>query len=135
MSHSRIDFDRIDPESQKTIDIQITNVGRGFLYGNVQLPTDMPGLQVSDTEIRGGGAVSVKLDASRLTPNKTHHTVLVFNTNGGMMRVPVSCAVILVVNTKDKDGKTPLHIAVWENDYEKVEALVKSGADVNAKDD
>ena len=135
ISHSEIDFGRMDTESQKTIDIQITNVGRGFLYGNVQLPTDMPGLQVSDTEIRGGGAVSVKLDASRLTPNKTHHTVLVFNTNGGMMRVPVSCAVILVVNTKDKDGKTPLHIAVWENDYEKVEALVKSGADVNAKDD
>ena len=90
---SQIDFGSMDTESQKTVDIKITNVGRGFLYSDVQLSTDIPGLQVSGTEIQGGGVVSVKLDASRLPPNKAHQTALVFNTNSGTLRVPVSYSI------------------------------------------
>ena len=134
----QIDFGSMDTESQKTIDIKITNVGRGFLYGDVQLPTDMPGLQVSGTEIQGGGVVSVKLDTSRLTPNETHQSVLVFDTNGSVMGLPVSCSVIPKavpdVNTKDADGNTPLHFAARERDHKRVEMLLSHGAEVNAKD-
>ena len=140
---SQIDFGSMDTESQKTVDIQITNVGRGFLYGDVWVPIDMPGLQVSDTKIQGGGVVSVKLDASQLTPDETYQTTLVLRTNGGIMRVPVSCSVIPKetfetevmpdVNTKDADGNTPLHLAATKNDYKRVEMLLSHGADVNAK--
>ena len=133
VSHPKIDFGSMDTESQKTVDIQITNVGRGFLYGDVQLSTDMPGLQVLGTEIQGGGVVSVKLDASQLTPNKMYQTVLVFNTNGGMMRVPVSCNIIEDINKRDKDGNTPLHHAAQKGAHQIAEVLIKKGADINLK--
>lgn len=130
---SQIDFGQMDMESQKAVDIQITNAGRGYLYGDVWVPTDMPGLQVLDTEIQGGAVISVKLDPSLLTPNKTYQIALVFKTNGGMIRVLVSCNIILNVNTKNEYGETPLHIAAAENDCERVGALIDSGADVNEK--
>ena len=38
------------------------------------------------------------------------------------------------VNSKDKDGWTPLHEAASEGDNKIVELLVTKGADVNAKD-
>ena len=93
MNHAKIDFGRMDTRSEKKIDIQIRNMGRGFLYGNIRLSTSMPGLEFSESKIRGEGVVSVKLNASRLTPNKTHQTTLVFSTNGSVIRVPVSCNV------------------------------------------
>ena len=155
VNHSRIDFGKMDTESEKTIDLKITNVGRGFLYGNVQLPTDMPGLLVSDTVIRGESVISVKLDASRLTPDKTHQTTFVLNTNGGMVRVPVSCDVIPIKTIEeipaflrvkerlktDKDDNTLLHTVaeVFRYNraemYNKAEVLLKNGAEVNAKND
>lgn len=38
------------------------------------------------------------------------------------------------INSKDNNGKTPLHIATEENDDKKIEALVNSGADVSIGD-
>ena len=77
----------------------------------------LPGLHISENEIRGKQVVSVKLDTSRLTSNKTYTTVLVLNTNGDMVRLPVSCVVSPVtteilpdVNKRDKDGYTPLNV-------------------------
>lgn len=135
---SQIDFGSMDTESQKTVDIKITNRGRGFLYGDVQVPIDMPGLQVSDTKIQGGGVVSVKLDASQLTSNEMYQTTLGFRTNGGVVRVPVSGNVTPKpasdVKTKNADGNTPLHFAAREGDHKRVEMLLSHGAEVNAKD-
>ena len=137
LNQTKVDFGIMDTKARKTIDIQITNRGRGFLYGNVQLTTGIPELQISDTEIRDEGVVSVQLDASQLLANKTHQTALVFNTNGGMMRLPVSCSVIPKaisdVNTKDADGNTSLHLAARAGDHKQVEMLLSHGAEVNAK--
>ena len=38
------------------------------------------------------------------------------------------------VNAKDKNGRTPLHLAIGGRHFEVVKYLVKHGADVNAKD-
>ena len=140
-SRSRIDFSRINTQSQTTIDFEIMNAGRGFLYGNVRLPRDIPWLQVSETEIRGDGVVSIELDTSQLTPNKTHETALVINTNGGSLTIPVCCNTPLTktkvlpnVNAKDENGWTPLHSAALNNDYEKAHLLINNGADVNVKE-
>ena len=90
VSQSEIDFGRMDTESQKTIHMEIKNIGRGFLYGDVQLAEDMPGLQISDTDIQGNGVVTVEIDASALTAKQTHQGSLVVKTNGGELNVPIS---------------------------------------------
>lgn len=93
LNHSKIDFGRMDTESQKTIRFDIKNTGRGFLYGDVQLASNLPGLQISNTKIQGKGVVTVKLDASALTVKQAHQGALVINTNGGNLKVPISCYI------------------------------------------
>ncbi|MDE0315386.1 MAG: hypothetical protein OXM61_10825 [Candidatus Poribacteria bacterium] len=93
VSQSEIDFGNINSESQKTIQFKIKNVGRGFLYGDVQLASNMPGLQISNTEIQGDGVVTINLDARSLTAKQKHQASLVVDTNGGTVTVPVSCYI------------------------------------------
>lgn len=93
VSQSEIDFGNMNSESQKTIQFKIKNVGRGFLYGDVQLASNMPGLQISNTEIQGDGVVTIKLDARALTAKQKHQASLVVDTNGGTVKVPVSCYI------------------------------------------
>ena len=93
VSQSEIDFGNMNSESQKTIQFRIKNVGRGFLYGDVRFASNMPGLQISNTEIQGGGVVTIKLDARALTAKQKHQASLVVDTNGGTVKVPVSCYI------------------------------------------
>ena len=93
VSPSEIDFGNMNSESQKTIQFSIKNVGRGFLHGDVRLESNMPGLQISNTEIQGDGVVTVKLDASALTAKQKHQASLVVATNGETITVPVSCYI------------------------------------------
>ena len=93
LSHTHIDFGKVDAETQKTMRLQITNTGRGFLYGDVQLADGVPGFQLLSTPIRGEGSATVKLDASQLTVKRMHEVKLVANTNGGNLQVPISCYV------------------------------------------
>ena len=93
VSQSEIDFGNMNSESQKTIQLRIKNVGRGFLHGDVRLASNMSGLQISNTEIQGDGVVTIKLDASALTVKQKHQTSLVVNTNGDPLKVPVSCYI------------------------------------------
>ncbi len=88
-----INFGTVDTETQKTISLEIENAGRGFLYGDVELASEMPGLRVSSTPIRGRAVVTVKLDASPLTAKQTHETELIIKTNGGELAIPISCYV------------------------------------------
>ena len=76
-------------DSAKTIRSEIKNAGRGFLHGDVHLKNDIPGLQVSDTKIHGGGIVSIHLDESVLTSKKAYRTALVIDTNGQNLEVPI----------------------------------------------
>ncbi len=92
-SHTSIKFGKIDNETQKTIRLEIKNTGRGFLHGDVNLASKMPGLQISSTRIRRSAAVTVELDASSLTAKQTHKTELIIKTNGGNLEVPISCYV------------------------------------------
>ena len=92
-SHSEIDFQTMNTKDKDTIQFKIKNKGRGFLYGDVQIESGLPGLQVSGTEINGNGIVTVALDTSSLTVRKTHKASLVVDTNGGQFKVPISCYV------------------------------------------
>ena len=89
ISHSEIHFNTVDTDSQKTIRSEIKNTGRGFLYGDVQLKNDIPGLQIADTNIHGGGVVTIHFDRNALTSNQTHQTSLVIDTNGQSLEVPI----------------------------------------------
>ena len=93
VSQSKIDFGTMNPKDKDTIQIEIKNKGRGFLYGDVEIESSLPGLQISNTEINGTGVVSVALDASSLASRKTHKTSLVVKTNGEQLKVPISCYV------------------------------------------
>ena len=79
----------VDTGTAKTIRSKIKNVGRGFLYGDVHLKSDIPGLQLSDTNIHGEGIVSIHLNESLLTSKEAHQTSLVIDTNGQNVEVPI----------------------------------------------
>ena len=93
VSHTHINFGTLDMETQKTIRFEIKNIGRGFLYGDVQLASEMPGLYLSAPPIRGQTAVPVALDASHLAVKRLHEAELLVSTNGGTLKVPISCYV------------------------------------------
>ena len=88
-SHPEIHFNTADTDTQKTIRSEIKNTGRGFLYGDVQLKNEIPGLQISDTNIQGDGVVTIHLDKNALTSNQAHHTALLIDTNGQGLEVPI----------------------------------------------
>ena len=87
ISHPEIHLNAVDADSQQTIHFKIKNTERGFLYGDVQLKEDIPGLQISDTNIQGGGSVTLHLDGNALTSK--HRTSLVIDTNGRHLEVPI----------------------------------------------
>ena len=93
ISHAHINFGKVDIETQTEIQVKIANVGRGFLYGDVQLASEMPGLGLSAPPIRGQAAVTVELDASHLAVKRLHEAELLVSTNGGSLKVPISCYV------------------------------------------
>ena len=90
INHESINFGNIDTETKRKIQLEIKNAGRGFLYGNLQLTNDIPGLQLSTMDIRGNTLVTVELDASLLASKKTYKTELVVNTNTGNPTAPSS---------------------------------------------
>jgi ankyrin repeat protein len=55
--------------------------------------------------------------------------------NGHLEVVKQAIADGIDVNTKDKNGTTPLHLAAIQGHTEIAELLIANGADVNAKDD
>ena len=83
ISHESINFGTVDAETQKKIQLEIKKVGRGFLYGNLRLIGDIPGLRLSTMTIRGSTDVIIELDASHLTYKKEYETELVVSTNIG----------------------------------------------------
>lgn len=93
MSHTHIKFGKVDTETQATLQVEIKNVGRGFLYGDVQLADEMLGFHLSAPPIRGEAVVTIELDASHLTAKQLHEPELVINTNSGTLEVPISCYV------------------------------------------
>ena len=93
ISHTHVDFGKVDIETQTEIQVEITNVGRGFLYGDVQLASELPGFQLLSPRIRGKWRVTIQLDASHLAVKRMHETALVVSTNSGVLEVPISCYV------------------------------------------
>ena len=99
ISHTHIDFGTVDAEAQKTSQLQIKNVGRGFLYGDVKLATELPGFQVSAATIRGAAHLTVALDAKHLAVKRKHEIPLAISTNSGpLLEVPITCYVDYLVS-------------------------------------
>ena len=107
VSHTSINFGKVDRKSQKTVRVEIQNAGRGYLYGDIRLAKEMPGLRLSSTSIRGNAVLTVTLDASRLAVNQTHNTALVIKTNGSELRVPISCVPVVVAATSTSSSQDP----------------------------
>ena len=94
ISHTHIDFGTVDAEARKTIQLEIKNVGRGFLYGDVELATELPGFRVSTSTIRGAARLTVALDARHLAVKRRHEIPLAIRTNSGtLLEVPITCYV------------------------------------------
>ena len=93
VSQPDIDFGTIDTNSQQTTQFKIKNVGRGFLFGEVQIEDGLPGLQISDTKVYRDGVVTIELNAKVLKAKQKHHATLVVNTNGGKINIPISCYI------------------------------------------
>ena len=99
ISHTHIDFGTVDAEAQTTIQLEIKNVGRGFLYGDVELATKLPGFQVSTSTIRGGARLTVALDARHLAVKRRHEIPLAIRTNSGpLLKVPITCYVDYLIS-------------------------------------
>ena len=105
VSHTSINFGKVDRKVQKTVRVEIQNTGRGYLYGTVELAKAMPGLRLSSTSIRGNAVLTVTLDASRLAVNQTHNTALVIKTNGSELQVPISCVPVDVEATSTSNSQ------------------------------
>ena len=141
ISHEAINFGNIDTETQKKVQLEIKNIGRGFLYGNLQLTNDIPGLQLSTTTIRGDTHFTIELDASLLASKKTYKTELVVNTNTGDPTAPSSQYVIkaelesaINTNVGGLSGDITIPIACYV-DYpvlKSIRRVVVSGASVAA---
>ena len=106
VSHTSINFGKVDRKTQKTVRVEIQNAGRGYLYGSVELARAMPGLRLSSTTIRGKAVLTVTLDTSRLAVNQTHNTALVIKTNRSELRVPISCVPVDVAATSTSQTHT-----------------------------
>ena len=89
ISHPEIHFNGVDAGSEKTIRSEIKNTGRGFLHGEVQLKNEIPGLQISDTNIHGEGVVTIHLNGNFLTSDQAQRTSLGVNSNGQNLEVPI----------------------------------------------
>ena len=107
VSHTSINFGKVYRKSQKTVRVEIQNAGRGYLYGDIRLAKEMPGLRLSSTSIRGNAVLTVTLDASRLVVNQTHNTALVIKTNGSELRVPISCVPVDVAAPSTSSSQDP----------------------------
>ena len=107
VSHTSINFGKVDRKSQKTVRVEIQNAGRGYLYGSVELAKAMPGLWLPSTFIREKAVLTVTLDASRLAVNQTHNTALVIKTNGSELRVPISCVPVDVAAPSTSSSQDP----------------------------
>ena len=107
VSHTSINFGKVDRKTQKTVRVEIQNAGRGYLYGSVELARAMPGLRLSSTTIRGKAVLTVTLDTSRLAVNQTHNTALVIKTNGSELRVPISCVPVDMAAPSTSSSQDP----------------------------
>ena len=107
VSHTSINFGRVDKGAQKTVRVEIRNAGRGYLYGDIRLTKAMPGLRISSPSIRGNAVLTVTLDTSRLADDKMHETALVIKTNGGELRVPISFVLVAVEAPSTRSSQSP----------------------------
>ena len=90
ISHTHVNFGKVDTETRAKIQVKIRNVGRGFLYGDVQLASELPGFHLRSRPIRGEAGFTIQLEASHLTVKQLHETELVVSTNSGTLQVPIS---------------------------------------------
>ena len=93
VSPTHIDFGTVDTETEKTIQLEIKNVGRGFLHGTVELADKVQGFQLSSRPIRGKAVATIKLDASQLAVKRGYEVAVLINTNSETVKVPISCYV------------------------------------------
>lgn len=86
-------------------------------------------LEIIETLISSGADINAQ-SMNNMTP--LHWACLVVNENIIAVRALISRGTN--VNLRSVSGQTPLHYAVYYADYELMELLLKSGIDVNIKD-
>ena len=62
VSRSEINFGTMNIKSKETKEFEIKNKSRGMLYGDVQIKSNIPGLRINDSIVKGRWIVSVAID-------------------------------------------------------------------------
>lgn len=95
LSRRSVDVRLTDSNPQTTVDITISNAGRGHLHGSVNLGEQRQGIMLQTTRIdanRFGGRESVirlSIDVRNWERGKPYRSKLTLNTNGGKHKIPL----------------------------------------------
>lgn len=81
-------------EIPKNVMIEINNIGRGYLHGEVKVVGDNNGVQLHQHYIEGNKiALHLTIDATGLLENTSYCTVVYIDTNGGTIQCPIQYSV------------------------------------------
>lgn len=113
----------VEKSEQKSVQIEIRNVARGYLFGSAELENSVDGLSLSqstigvennysweketyrqasfENEIVGnnltgtGSTLTLEIDAKRMVPGRTYHTSIVITSNASnsIISIPVTVSV------------------------------------------
>jgi serine/threonine protein kinase len=86
---------RISTESGKTVSITFRNGGRGYLFGPISLQGSGKGMAINQHIIEGGPVtVTLTIKANGLPVGSRQKAVIIAQTNGGTLEIPVSYIVV-----------------------------------------
>lgn len=113
LSHNEIKIRGIQRGKSRQISIKISNIGRGYLYGTIELSKSINGVALSENVIEASqmfkskSVIDINIDTNSLPPGKTYSTNLILNTNADQqITIPFSFQIVFPVTAVLKECAT-----------------------------